>query len=216
VLRGAALCSLAAVGMCLAGCDSIFGGEHRSPAEIVGVSLPESLVAGDPVVVRVYTPVGDCTVQTFSKFAVVDDTTFTLAISRSSGTAGVGCPGYIRGDDFILPGALSRRFHIRLTGTDTLDVVVHGGTRPAAIVHHTFRLVGPHAELGIVELALLGCVSESCDTLAALMVGSEGASFAGPCALSGMQYRTAVGAGYLWEAQGTLYCAQPWQTVIRY
>jgi hypothetical protein len=220
----AALGVAVAAGVWLAGCDSPFdSGEQRYPAPLAAVSAPESLLVGDPVSVRVYSLGYNCSVETLpSEFVAVNDTTFELLVLQTGATPGLGCPSVVNADEFVLPHAPSGRFHLRCVGADTIDVLVHGGAQPAAVVRHTFRLVNPLPPVGTVGITLLGCHSEGpgrlvCgDTLATLAVGMESATFVGPCTLGGTQYLARIEQTFVGETSGTLYCRQPWQTLIRY
>jgi hypothetical protein len=176
--------------------------------------------------VAVYTFRGDCTVSTAStRFVALNDTTFVVQVEQTSGTPGVGCPGGILADHFVLANPPSRRFRVLFVGADTVEATVNSGTQPSPGVREQFEFRGlSPAHFDSLTVTLIGCdITDTgypfCqDTLGVIPADQTGiAVFEGSCELDGTPYRAvdpywALGI----ELEGTFRCNVPWQTIIQF
>jgi hypothetical protein len=173
-----------AAGIALAGCgtDDVVV-DHFSP-DLVAVTAPDTLAAGQPLTVKIHwRALTTCQSLDAFGFAVFDDTTFqivvqgkeTIAPDRSCEPTAV-----IQEAAYTIPDPPARRFRVMVYGLQHYELSVVGGTTPAAVERHRVEVAsaggGAVGSEPVVGATARLVASDTADTLLVLTTGLDGAA----------------------------------------
>lgn len=172
------------VGLALAGCGEDEVAVERFSPDIVAVTAPDSLAAGQPLDIKVHWR-ARTTCQELSGFelTVFDDTTFQIvAQGRETIDPDVACEpiAEVREASYRIPNPPAKSFHVQVYGLQLYDLAVLGGATPAAVERHRVEVmtpgggsIGPDPVVGAIAKVV---TLATADTLLVLTTGADGAA----------------------------------------